>query len=140
MSFLLDTNAISEGRRQVPDRGFVDWLNSQEDEALFISALSIGELRRGLLLLPGGARRAAVESWLVGTLKSFSARTLPVDEAVAVAWAELAANLKSQGHSIGAIDELIAATALAHDLVVVTRNLRHFEPTGCRVLCPWAAA
>lgn len=140
MNFLLDTNAVSEGRRQSPDQGFMAWLERQADEALFVSALSIGELRRGLLLLPDGPRRAMVDAWLTQTLQGFADRTLPIDEAVASAWAELSVALRRAGQVVGAVDELIAATALANDLVVVTRNVRHFEPTGCRLICPWTEA
>ena len=140
MNFLLDTNAISEGRRLSPDQGFMAWLERQADETLFISALSIGELRRGLLLLPDGPRRAMVDAWLIQTLQGFADRTLPIDEAVASAWAELSVALRRAGQVVGAVDELIAATALANDLVIVTRNVRHFEPTGCRLICPWTEA
>lgn len=81
-----------------------------------------------------------VDAWLIQTLQGFADRTLPIDEPVASAWAELSVALRRSGQVVGAVDELIAATALANDLTVVTRNVRHFEPTGCRLICPWTEA
>ena len=138
MSFLLDTTAASEPGRKAPDTGFMEWWDGVDLSAAFLSVLTIGELRKGLLRLPAGPQRLRLERLHVLFRLKFADQVLPVDERTAEIWGELSGKLKQAGVVIGAIDELIAATAIAHDLTVVTRNLRHFEPTGCRVLCPWA--
>ena len=85
-----------------------------------------------------GRRRAELDAWLSEGVSSFRERILPVDTAVASAWADVWAQHKRLGRAVGVIDELIAATALAHGLIVVTRNARHFEASGCDLLVPWS--
>jgi predicted nucleic acid-binding protein len=140
LSFLLDTNAISEVRRPRPDEGYVDWLRAQDGDLLHMSVLSLGELRRGLLALPVGGRHASIEAWLSETLSLFGTRILPIDSKVAAIWAELTLAHRTAGRVVGTVDELIAATALAHNLIVVTHNVRHFEASGCQLLSPWSGA
>ena len=114
-------------------------MSVQIDDALMISVLSLGEMRRGLLSLPAGQRRSSLEAWLIRTETAFGPRILPVDRAVATLWPEIAIANRAAGHKPGAIDELIAATALAHNLTLVTRNVRDFEASGCARLSPWSA-
>jgi predicted nucleic acid-binding protein len=114
------------------------WLNDQRADDLYISVLSLGELKRGVATLQPGARRASIEAWLSEALVLFGSRILPIDAPVATAWAEVSLNHRRQRLTVGAVDELIAATALAHDLTVVTRNRRYFSASGCRVLSPWS--
>ncbi len=139
MSFLLDTNAVSEALKPRPDDGFKAWVGAQDAFELNISVLTFGEIRRGARLLPQGGRRAQIESWLAEAPNLFHDRILDVDLEVAGVWADIAARHRSLGKVVGAIDELIAATALVHDLAVVTRNGRHFDESGCKHLSPWAA-
>ncbi len=139
MRFLLDTNAVSEPKRQAPDDGFMAWLQARSVEELGTSALVIGELRRGAMRLPIASRRSAIEDWLNQVTQDFGQRVLPIDTTVATTWAGIALQHKAAGKTIGAIDALIAATAVAHQLTVVTRNVRHFEGSGCKLLCPWMA-
>ena len=138
MRYLLDTNAVSEPRRLPPDPGYLGWLSGQEPGDLAISALTLGELKRGVMSLAPGRRRVELDAWLSEGLSSFRDRILPVDSAVASAWADVWVLHKSLGRAVGVIDELIAATALAHGLIVVTRNARHFEASGCDFLVPWS--
>ena len=144
MKVLLDTNAISEIFRTNPNAGFMAWFSGQEldrelDDALHLSVITVGELRRGALKLAAGDRRTRLEAFISETVSEYRARILPVDLAVAEAWADLAETYRAKGVVVGLEDELIAATAHVHGLTVVTRNVRHFEHSGCRVLSPWSA-
>lgn len=139
MSFLLDTNAVSEPQRPRPDPGYRSWLESQSADDLHISALTVGELMRGARSLDDGPRRTRIEAWIAEALALFSDRVLPIDVTVASVWSGVSLSYRKHGLTAGAVDELIAATAIAHDLVLVTRNTRHFEASGCRLLSPWSA-
>jgi predicted nucleic acid-binding protein len=139
LRFLLDTNAISEPQRPAPDPGYFDWLNARDPVDLAMSAMTFGELRRGVTALAPGARRTALHAWLTEGVASFGDRILPVDIGVASAWAELCVMHRRLGRVVGVMDELIAATALTHRLILVTRNIRHFEASGCQMLSPWKA-
>ena len=136
--FLLDTNAISEPKRARPDPGVVAWLNDQLLSDLHLSVITVGELRRGIVRLEPGRRRDDLDFWLAELILRFNGRILPVDLTVTERWASLAEAQRSAGRLSEMTDELIAATAHVHGLTVVTRNLRHFEPSGCRVFSPWS--
>ncbi len=137
MSYLLDTNAISEAGKTRPNAGLSAWLASQDRDELWISVLTIGELRYGMLVLPAGLRRDTLYAWITQIELAYASRTLGVDTGVATAWAEVAARHRAALRTISATDELIAATAIVHDLTVVTRNTRDFQFSGCRMTSPW---
>lgn len=139
MSFLLDTNAISEPGRKAPDPGFLAWYGPLDGDEVFLSAITIGELRRGLDLLPDDGRRARLERLHGAIALRFADKVLAVDTRVAETWGALSARLQQRGRVVDLGDQLIAATALAHDLTLVTRNVRHFEASGCKLLSPWTA-
>lgn len=145
MKYLLDTNAISETLKSRPDEGFLDWLDTvvsppeDLDDTLYVSVLSLAEMRRGALKLAPGSRREVIEKWITEMVEDYNDRLLAVDLAVGERWAVLAEHHKRNGITVGLIDELIAATAHVHGLTLVTRNLRHFEHSGCRLLSPWSA-
>lgn len=139
MSFLLDTNAISERTFDRPDQGLIAWLSEADENLFHVSALTIAELRRGALRLGPGAKRRALETFIGEVVEFYSDRIVPIDLSVAERWAELAHAYKAAGVVVGLVDELIAATALAYDLTLVTRNTRHFADSGCKLLCPWSA-
>lgn len=136
--FLLDTNVVSEPKRARPDMRVVDWLGEQLPSDLHISVLTVGELRRGIVRLEPGRRRDDLDFWLAELILRYGERILPVDLDVAERWAALAEAARTAGRPSEMTDELIAATAHVHGLTVVTRNSRHFEPAGCRVLSPWS--
>jgi predicted nucleic acid-binding protein len=137
--YLLDTNVISEPKRARPDPGLLAWLASQLLSDLHLSVITVGELRRGIVRLEPGRRRDDLDFWLEDMILRYGERILPVDLDVTERWASLAEANRAAGRASDMSDELIAATAHVHGLTVVTRNVRHFEPSGCRVLSPWSA-
>ena len=139
MSFLLDTNVLSEGAKPLPNAGVMDWLASVEEEQLFLSVISLAELRHGVERLEHGRRRAALDLWLTDQLPArFDGRLLPIDEETADRWGRMVARARAAGRPIGAMDAFLAATADQHQFTLVTRNLSDFEPAGVRLFNPWA--
>jgi predicted nucleic acid-binding protein len=136
--FLIDTNCISEPFRTRPDSRVLAWLQNADERLLYLSVLTIGEIRRGIALLPQSQRRARLETWLEAELLSrFSDRILPVTRAIADRWGLLDAALRRKGRSLPAVDGLLAATAMQHDLTVVSRNVADFSHAPVPVLDPW---
>ena len=141
MNFLLDTNVVSETTRPQPSATVLDWMAAQPRESLFISAITLGELRRGALLLATGKRRNALLRWIETGIKAdFAGRILSVDTAVMERWAELQIATQKAGRSLPLIESLLAATALAHGLTLATRNLTDFKSAGVPLLDPWASS
>ncbi len=138
MSFLLDTNVVSESTRRQPEPRVLEWLAAQPDEALFLSALTLGELRRGILLLDEGKKRRTLLRWLEQEIEpGFDGRIVAIDAVVMRAWAELQERATRTGRALPVMDSLFAASALAHDLTLVTRNTTDFTVAGLKVLNPW---
>ena len=138
--FLLDTNCISELVRVKPDPRVLQWMDAADESLLYLSVLTLGEIRKGVAGLPQSKRRTHLESWLELELRSrFSGRILEIEAAVADRWGLLAAEAKRRGRPLSAIDGLLAATALHHNLTIVSRNISHFAGTQVPVLNPWEA-
>jgi toxin FitB len=136
--FLLDTNVLSEIVRPKPHPGVVQWVEATDESLLFISVLTLGEIRKGIALLPDGRRRALLESWLDHDLAvRFSGRILAVDVAVADRWGRLSGSSAAKKSPLPVIDGLLAATALHHNLTLVTRDTAHAAVTGVDVFNPW---
>lgn len=136
--FLLDTNCISELIRPRPEPHVVEWLESTDEGLLYLSVLSIGEIRKGVALLAQSRRRTRLETWLEVDLRvRFSGRILPIEVVVADRWGLLAAEAKRKGKPLAVIDGLLAATALEHNLTVVSRNDGDFANTNVALLNPW---
>lgn len=133
--FLLDTVVLSELRRQQRNPGVVRWVAAQRPSDLFLSAVTIGEVERGIARQQSmnSDFAATLATWLDAVLSLYADRILGIDTATARRWGRLSAQLGNDG-----ADLLIAATALEHGLTVVTRNVRHFEPTGVAVLNPFS--
>jgi toxin FitB len=139
--YLLDTNIPSEFSRDRPEPRVVKWLKAQTEETLFLSAVTIGEIRKGLIVLPQGRRRTELEAWLhTDVLIWFRDRILPVTHTIADRWGILDGQCQLKGTPLNTADGMIAATALEHDLTVVTRNLKDFSGLGVVVFNPWDAA
>ena len=135
MSYLLDSNALSELRRKSPNAGVVEWFTQRPASTLYLSVLTLGELRKGIEGLADAKRRMALTDWLETDLQSFFAgRILGIDAQVADRWGRFVA---AAGRPLPAIDSLLAATALQHNLTLVTRNVRDFAGLGLNVINPW---
>lgn len=138
MRFLLDTNVLSEAVKPEPDGGLVAWLGARSMLELGISVLTLGEIRKGILLLAAGRKRDRLHQWLRAELSpQFANRILPADEAVSLAWGRLAAEGRRSGRRLPVIDGLLLATADVHGLTLVTRNERDCADRGVPVLNPW---
>jgi predicted nucleic acid-binding protein len=135
--YLLDTNAVSEWIKPAPDPGFISWMQSAYEDDVFLSVITLAELRRGTERLAPGARRTRLENWLHDdVINRFEGRILPVDASVGDAWGRLIAQGESEGRSITAMDGFLAATAHVHSLIVVTRNTDNFSGF-CENFNPW---
>ncbi len=138
MSYLIDTCALSELIRPQPEARVIGWFEAAPQTALFVSALTFGEIRKGVEKLPDGSRRARIVAWLEVELPAwFEDRVLPVDAAVADEWGRLMARSQT---TLPAIDGLIAATAVRHRLTIVTRNVGDFAKSGVDIVNPWDGA
>lgn len=134
MSYLLDTNVLSELRRKTPNAGVVDWFSRRPASSLYLSVLTLGELRKGVEGVADVDRRTALLDWLEVELPAFfTGRVLPLDAHVADRWGRLMA---AAGRSLPAIDSLIGATAAHHGLSLVTRNVRDHADLGQEVINP----
>lgn len=138
MSYLLDTNVVSEAKRPQPDGNVLRWLATHSFSSTYLSVITLGELEEGIAALGETRKAKALRGWLTELVESFSGRILEVDHAVAATWGRIRAEAKRQGRTPPAIDALIAATAIAHDLVLVTRNIEDVAALPVRTLNPWA--
>jgi predicted nucleic acid-binding protein len=138
VSYLLDTNVLSELRRKTPDAAVLEWFTRRPASTLYLSVLTFGELRKGIEGVPDAKRRMALTDWLETDLPAFFAgRILPVDAQVADRWGRL---LSAAGRPLPAIDSLLAASAALHGLSMVTRNSRDFADLGLDVINPWVTS
>jgi toxin FitB len=134
VSYLLDTNMVSESRKKAPDAGAVKWFDSVRSGQLYVSALMVGELRKGIerLVDRDPTQAAALDDWCQRLVRGFSDRIIPVTQDIAETWGRLSARTP-----LPVVDGLMAATALVHDWTFVTRNTADVERTGVRVLNPF---
>ncbi len=137
MSYLIDTNVLSELRRKQPDPQVVAWLQARPPQSLFLSVLTLGEIRKGIERVTDIGRQQALLDWLEVELPNyFLNRLLNIDAHTADRWGRLMA---SAGRPLPAIDGLLAATALQHDLTLVTRNIKDFSGLQVKLISPWEA-
>jgi len=136
--FLLDTNCLSELVRAHPEPRVLQWIESADESLLYLSVLTLGEIRKGVAGLPPSQRRTKLETWLELELRArFAGRVLGIDGAIADRWGILAAAAKRSGRALSAIDGLLAATALHHNLTIVSRNISDFAGTPVPMVNPW---
>ncbi|MEO8371509.1 MAG: type II toxin-antitoxin system VapC family toxin [Candidatus Solibacter sp.] len=136
--FLLDTNVVSELIKPKPDENVVRWIEETDESILFLSVLTLGEIRQGVERLRSGRRRGRLESWLQVDLPSrFQGRILGIDEAITDRWGRVTATAAAKGKPAPVIDGLLAATALHHNLTLVSRNTPDVVGTGVPTLNPW---
>lgn len=140
MSFLLDTNVVSEWVRPRPDKGVISWLAAVDEDRVFLSVITLAELRRGIDRMAVGDRRQRLLEWLQNELPSrFELRILPINGAIADEWGKLVARREASGHPMGVMDAFIAATALVHNFTLVTRNVDDFRLSLDSIVNPWTA-
>jgi predicted nucleic acid-binding protein len=136
--FLLDTNIPSEMTRPRPQPSVIGWLDDADDGQLYFSVVSLGEILKGVTLVSESKRRRQLQEWVEETLRPwFEGRILPVNQPIAERWGVLAGQCQMKGRPLKVGDGLIAATALEHDLTVVTRNAKDFADLGVTVFNPW---
>ena len=133
----MDTNVFSELARNKPDARVVNWLREHETE-LYLSTITIGELRRGIENLPAGKRRTALQSWLTSLCKKMEGRILSFNTGAAHVWGQLTAAWDKKGTTVPSLDSQLAATAHRHNLTMVTRNVSDFQNTGVKIFNPFA--
>lgn len=134
MRYLVDANVLSEPTKPAPHAGVVEWLRNHERD-IAVDPIILGEVRFGILLLPRGKRRTRLEHWFDAGLQRL--HCIPWEAETGLRWAEMLATLRASGRAMPIKDSLIAATALVHDLIVVTRNRADFEKAGVEVVDPF---
>jgi toxin FitB len=138
MNYLLDTCVLSEFTRRKPDEKVIRWLDSMDEEKLFLSAITVGEIQRGIERLPESHRKAELLVWLNdGLIERFGGRILPLNTETMLLWGSLTGQMEKSGQPMALMDSLIVATALQDNLIVVTRNVSDFLPCGVQVINPW---
>lgn len=137
MNYLLDTCVLSELVKPAPDPAVVRWVAERNEYALYVSSITLAELRRGIERLPDSRRRSELTEWLNRLEGGFDGRVLAFGIDTARTWARMMAAAEAQGRPLAAFDSMIAATALSRQLTLVTRNVRDFVASGVSVLNPW---
>lgn len=137
MNFLLDTNVISEPKQKKPDRNVLEWMDAQDESKIYLSVLTIGEIRKGITRLESGKKKAELEKWLEKLRNRFARRILPLSERTFLVWGKMCGEFENKGIVRSALDSLLEATALEHDLILVTRNVKNFQDSQVTILNPW---
>lgn len=138
MNYLLDTCVLSEFTRRKPEDKVIKWIDSRQDDELFISVITFGEIQRGIDNLPESSRRTDLVTWMNEDLITrFDSRIVPIDLETMLVWGNLTARMDANGTPMSVMDSLIAASALRHNLVLVTRNESDFAASGVRLVNPW---
>jgi len=141
MNYVLDTNVISELISKKPNKKVVEWLDRLDPHTIYLSVITIGEIRKGVEKLPPSKRRDTVKEWLeADLLLRFQGRILEITTEVMLVWGGLAGRLENEGRPVTAIDSLIAAIALQGNYCLVTRNEHDFQHTGVTIINPWKEA
>ena len=138
MNYLVDTCVLSEVVRETPNKKVLEWLSQTPESSLFVSVLTFGEFHKGIEKLPASKKKDRLHKWVNSDLRErFKNRILDVEILAATAWGKIQGEAESEGKPMPSIDGLIAATAIANDLVVVTRNVKDMAQSGVAILNPW---
>jgi toxin FitB len=138
VKYLLDTCLISELVKKEPNPAVVNWLDEQNEQKLFLSVLTLGELQKGISKLTDGTKKDVLQAWVtLDLVERFTGQILELNLETALCWGRLQGVAEQTGEKLPVMDSLIAATAAAHGLIVVTRNVRDIERCGVRVCNPW---
>lgn len=140
MSYLIDTCCISELVKQKPEPNVITWFGQQDERSLYLSVITFGELKKGVVKLPDSKKKKDLNLWIKKDLNErFKGRVLDITMEVSDKWGEILAKAEKKGQALPAIDSLIAATALVHGFSVVTRNTRDMRNSGVELINPWIA-
>jgi toxin FitB len=139
LNYLLDTCVISELVKPNPDKDMVNWIQDTPTERLFLSVITIGEIRKGLTKLPDSKRKDLLTNWLNSLIEDYQNRIISIDLTVAENWGIIQGKSEKKGLAMPSIDSLIAAIAYTHNLVVVTRNVDDFETSDLPINNPWSS-
>ena len=137
MSFLLDTNVVSESEQLQPNQSVMNWLAGRDETHVYLSALTVGEIRRGIEMLTSGKKKSHLRNWLDEVRAKFAGKILPITETTFAVWGTMFAAFEKQGMKRPIFDSLLEATALEHDLILVTRNVLNFQHSSVTILNPW---
>lgn len=137
MIFLLDTNVLSELRKVSPSPSVLQWFTSISDDHKYVSAITLGEINRGINKLPDGRKRNELISWFDNIQQFFQYQTYTIDTKISLKWGEMTAVMEKKGKRLSTADGLIAATAYIHGAILVTRNTKDFESVPIQILNPW---
>ncbi len=138
MNFLLDTCIISEPKQKRPSEKVLEWLDAQDETKLHLSVLTVGEIKKGITRLESSRKKAELEKWLEQLRARFSRRILPLSEKTFLVWGKMYGEFERKGVVRPAFDSLLEATALEHDMIFVTRNVKNFHHSQVTILNPWA--
>jgi toxin FitB len=138
VKYLLDTCLISELVKKEPNPAVIAWLDEQDEQMLFLSVLNLGELQKGISKLPEGAKKKELQAWVeLELVERFKGRILELNLETSLRWGRFQGEAERMGEKLPVMDSLIAATAAAHGLVVVTRNVGDMERCGVPLCNPW---
>jgi toxin FitB len=138
LNYLLDTCVLSEFTHRNPAGQVINWLDSQDEDRIYLSVISIGQIQRGIARLPDSSRKSEIARWLSEGLSArFGKRILELDQATMIRWGWLTVRLEAARKPMSVIDSLIAATALQYDLILATLNVNDFQPSGIQIINPW---
>ena len=138
MNFLLDTCALSELTKRTPSSTVINWMRHHHESSYYLSVLTLGELKKGIVRLQQSRKKSKLNQWFDQELiPRFKDRIISINDRIAICWGELLAKNEGNGRSLSSIDSLIAASALAFNLILVTRNIKDFQDLGIDVINPW---
>ena len=138
MSFLLDTCTISEPKQRRPNEKVLEWLDAQDESKLYLSVLTVGEIKKGITRLESSRKRAELEKWLEQLRMRFSRRILPLSEKTFLVWGKMYGEFERKGVMRPSFDSFLEVTALEHDMIFVTQNVKNFQHSQVTILNPWA--
>jgi predicted nucleic acid-binding protein len=137
MNFLLDTCIISEPKQKRPSERVLEWLDAQDESKIYLSVLTVGEIKKGIARLESSKKKTELERWLEKLRARFARRILPLSEKTFLVWGKMYGEFERKGIVRPAFDSLLEATALELDMIFVTRNVKNFQHSSVTILNPW---
>ncbi len=138
MMFLLDTCVLSELVKQEPDSKVIEWMSHHDNETIFIASMTVGEIHKGIFRLPNSYRKKVLQEWIQTIEEEYADKTVPFERETAKVWGNMCAALENAGQKMSLQDSIIAASALHHEMILVTRNIKDFQFAPIEVRNPWS--